>query len=264
MGRSRVVFFTNSTSQFSLPVLRSMVEDDRFDVCRVIFYDTVAASRGRLLAIVRQHGVRKTIAKVSGLAMNRVSSRLKRRQSKIDDAKYTRQYADSARIPYSIVESANDPDVVRLVREHDADFLVASSFNQILDAPMLQSPRLGAINIHLSLLPKYRGPAPAFWALYHGESETGVTFHYMDRGIDDGDVIAKRTLSIDSQWDELELTNELFDLASRHVCDVLEDAYSKRGRRQGQDEGAASYFTFPTPAQRRELAAARSRGRLTN
>jgi methionyl-tRNA formyltransferase len=253
MDRLKIVFFTNSTSQFSSAVLKALVDDDRFAVSHIIFFDTVAASRGRLLSVIKQHGLRKTTGKVIGLVANKVRTKLLGNRTAQDEIRYTRQLADAEIIPYSIVKSANDTEIVKLVREQDADLLLASSFNQILKAPMLETARAEAINIHMSLLPKYRGPAPAFWALFHDDDETGVTFHRMNVDIDEGDAIAQRSLPIEDDWDEEGLTKALFELAGRHVADVLAEVASGLANASHQDEDAASYFTFPTAAQRREL-----------
>ena len=70
-----------------------------------------------------------------------------------------------------------------------ADFLVVIAFGHVLPPAILQIPKLGAINSHASLLPKYRGPAPIQWAVINGESETGITTMMMDKGLDTGDIL---------------------------------------------------------------------------
>jgi methionyl-tRNA formyltransferase len=77
----------------------------------------------------------------------------------------------------------------RRIRKLQPDFFVVVAFGHIISENILQIPRLGTINIHASLLPKYRGPSPIQWAIINGESETGVTTMLMDRGIDTGDIL---------------------------------------------------------------------------
>jgi len=78
----------------------------------------------------------------------------------------------------------------------DPDIIVVVAFGQILPKNLLELPRIGAINIHASLLPKYRGPAPIQWAIINGEKETGVTTMFMDEGLDTGDILLSSKVKI--------------------------------------------------------------------
>lgn len=89
-----------------------------------------------------------------------------------------------------------DPDFVAHLRELKPDFFVVVAFGQILPAHVLLIPTYGAINIHASLLPKYRGPAPIQWAMIRGEHQTGITTMLMDSGVDTGDILLQRSLRI--------------------------------------------------------------------
>ncbi len=82
-----------------------------------------------------------------------------------------------------------NPECVALLRQQDADLIVVVAFGQILPKEILTMPRYGCVNVHASLLPKYRGAAPIQWAVINGESETGVTTMRMDEGLDTGDLI---------------------------------------------------------------------------
>ena len=74
----------------------------------------------------------------------------------------------------------NAPDFVAVMRGLEPDFLFSCYYRQMLKKPLLDLPRLGALNMHGSLLPRYRGRCPVNWVLIHGETETGVTLHYME------------------------------------------------------------------------------------
>ncbi len=86
-------------------------------------------------------------------------------------------------------ENARDATFVDELNFLSPDFLVVIAFGQILPKVILQTPRYGAINVHASLLPKYRGPAPIQWAIMRGEAITGVTTMFMDTGVDTGDIL---------------------------------------------------------------------------
>ena len=82
-----------------------------------------------------------------------------------------------------------------IIKKLSPDIIIVSSFNQIIPKPIISIPKLGVINIHPSLLPKYRGATPTVWALMNGEKETGVTIHFIeDERIDNGNIITQSRL----------------------------------------------------------------------
>ena len=93
-------------------------------------------------------------------------------------------------------ERARDEALVEELRTYNADVIVVVAFGQLLPASIINMPRYGCINVHASLLPKYRGAAPIQWAVINGDAITGVTTMRMDTGIDTGDMIAKREVRI--------------------------------------------------------------------
>lgn len=101
------------------------------------------------------------------------------------------------------------PEEIEILRQYPADMFVVAAFGQILSQEILDMPRLGCVNIHASLLPKYRGAAPIQWAILNGEEETGITIMQMAIGIDDGDILLQRKVPIlpdetgDSLFDKL-------------------------------------------------------------
>jgi methionyl-tRNA formyltransferase len=258
VDRARIVFFTNATSQLSLPVLKALQSSDVFDVVHVFFFDTIAASKGRLYSVIRRHGLKKTLKKIVEVIAAKLMPKLTGRSAG-DVMRSCRDYAVAADIPFSVVRSINDPSVVQAVSGLNPDLLVCCSFSQIMKSPILKTPRLAAVNIHPSLLPKYRGPLPSFWAIYNGEHESGVTFHLMQTGIDEGLILKQFSLPIDSKWNESELTSQLFELAAQQVATVLQEFLHGECTPVLQDETQATYFSFPTPKQRREFEHSRRR-----
>ena len=94
-------------------------------------------------------------------------------------------------VPVHQPESINTPEGVTMLQALAPDLLVVAAYGQILKPEVLGVPRVGAINVHASLLPKYRGAAPIAWAIYHGEIETGVTIIRMSAGLDAGEMLAQ-------------------------------------------------------------------------
>lgn len=99
-------------------------------------------------------------------------------------------------IPVFQPQKLRDPAVVEQLKELQPDLIVVVAYGQILPKSVLDIPQHGCINVHASLLPKYRGAAPINKSIVDGESETGVTTMYMDVGLDTGDMLVKRSLAI--------------------------------------------------------------------
>ena len=91
---------------------------------------------------------------------------------------------------------ARDEEFVQTIKEINPDLIVVVAFGQILPKEILEVPKFGCVNIHVSLLPKYRGAAPIEWTIINGETESGVTTMYMAKGLDTGDMIEKTVVPI--------------------------------------------------------------------
>lgn len=104
--------------------------------------------------------------------------------------------AERYHIPLHYVRNVNDPESVELIRRIAPDVVFCVGWTQLLRPPILETPRIGCIGFHASLLPRYRGRAPVNWAIIHGEKETGNTMILLDDGVDTGDIIAQRRFPV--------------------------------------------------------------------
>ena len=102
-------------------------------------------------------------------------------------------------IPVYQPRRIKEAEEVARLKEIPADIFVVAAFGQILSQEILDMPKYGCVNIHASLLPKYRGAAPIQWSIIDGEKVTGVTTQMMAEGIDTGDMLYKKTIGIDSE-----------------------------------------------------------------
>ena len=139
-------------------------------------------------------------------------------------------------------------DIVKRIREIAPDILVISSYRNILGDHVLDLAKLGAINLHMAPLPKYRGAHPENWALINGENQMGYTVHYLDEGIDTGDIIAQDSVSILDEDDILSLTFKLAAVAPTLLIKVLEDVQAGIINRVSQDESEATYYPPRKPS----------------
>ncbi len=138
-------------------------------------------------------------------------------------------------------DDVNAPDWMDRLREVEPDLLAVVAYGAILGAPLLQLPRLGAINLHGSLLPDYRGASPVQRALWDGRLATGVTTIWMDEGIDTGDLIQQQWAPILPSDDAASLAQRLAELGGPLLADSLGLAAGARAPRQPQDRAAGSY-----------------------
>ena len=121
------------------------------------------------------------------------------------------------------------------------DFFVVVAFGHILSENILRLPKMGTINIHASLLPKYRGPAPVQWAIINGETETGVTTMLMDTGIDTGDILLSRKEPIFDKDTAATLQDRLALSGAKLLINTLEGYVSKTIEPTPQDHHKATY-----------------------
>jgi methionyl-tRNA formyltransferase len=133
------------------------------------------------------------------------------------------------------------PEFIRLMGEIDPDLIVVVAFGQILPKALLEIPRHGCINVHASLLPRYRGAAPLNWCIINGENETGVTTMLMDVGLDTGDMLVKRVTPIDPDEDARSLHDRLSILGAEALDETLELLAAGRLSPEKQDDALSCY-----------------------
>jgi len=155
-------------------------------------------------------------------------------------------------IPVHLAGAFNDDAVYEAVRAQRPDFLFSFYFREMIQARFLELPRLGAYNLHGSLLPRYRGRAPINWVLVKGETETGITLHAMTPKPDDGHIVAQARLPI--AWDEtaLSLTAKAAAAGRDLVRDALPGLVDGSIQRLDQRTlGPSTYFGGRKPADSR-------------
>ncbi|MDO4555921.1 MAG: methionyl-tRNA formyltransferase [Lachnospiraceae bacterium] len=144
-------------------------------------------------------------------------------------------------IPVYQPAKVRDLEVVEQIRKMAPEAIVVVAFGQILPESILNIPALGCINVHASLLPKYRGAAPMQWAIINGEKETGVTTMYMAKGLDTGDMILKETVAIDPKETAETLHDKLSALGGPLILKTLELLKEKTAPRIPQKEEESCY-----------------------
>lgn len=160
-----------------------------------------------------------------------------------------KQYALQNNIPvlqYKSISREGEEDI----KKFNPDVLVTASFGQILKPNILNLAKYGVLNVHTSLLPKYRGSAPINWAIIKGETLTGVTIMKTDVGLDTGDIILSKTIEIKPDETAGELTPRLAELGSLALLEALEQVENNLATYTKQKEEESSYY----PMLNKEMA----------
>ena len=152
-----------------------------------------------------------------------------------------KEYALIVGLPVYQPMKMRDGEASGIVRELAPELIVVAAYGRILPEDILSTPAYGSINVHSSVLPKYRGAAPINWAILNGDSVTGVTIMYMAKELDAGDVILCRETAIDPDEDAQTLTARLAALGADALAEAVEQLQSGTAVRTPQDHSAYTY-----------------------
>lgn len=199
----RILFM--GTPDFAVASLRRLVEDGH-DVCGVFTQPDKPKNRGHKMAFSP-----------------------------------VKEYALTVGLPVYQPLKMRDGEALRIVQELAPELIVVAAYGRILPEDILNTPPYGSINVHSSILPKYRGAAPINWAILNGESVTGVTIMYMARELDAGDIILCRETAIDPDEDAQTLTARLAALGADALAQAVEQLQSGTAVRTPQDHSAYTY-----------------------
>lgn len=201
----RIIFF--GTPQFAVPTLEKLIDKPEFEVLAVVTQPDKRRGRGN---------------KMMPSAVKKV--------------------ALEHNIPvWQPKRIKKDTETLTKLKEAQADAFVVVAYGQILSEEILNMPKLGCINVHSSILPKYRGAAPIQWSIYNGDQETGITTMLMDKGMDTGDMLLKADTPIGILDNSLDLAIKL----SQQGADLLIETLSKLAAGEitpiPQDDEKATY-----------------------
>ena len=152
-----------------------------------------------------------------------------------------KQCALEHEIPVYQPVKMRDGTALALLQELKPELVVVAAYGRILPEDMLAVPPMGCINVHASILPKYRGAAPINWAILNGEEETGVTIMHMAKECDTGDMILVKKMPIPLDMNAEELFRELAKLGTDAISEAIEKIADGMATRTPQDHANASY-----------------------
>lgn len=148
-------------------------------------------------------------------------------------------FAEENNLPVLQPVKVRAPEVIAQIAEFNPDLIVVVAFGQILPQKLLDVPRLGCINVHASLLPRYRGAAPIEWAIINGERVTGITTMRMNAGLDTGDMLLKREIPIGDEMILPELRSLMMTTGAELLIETLDKLATIQAVKQ--DDSLATY-----------------------
>ena len=202
----RILFM--GTPDFAVASLKRLVEDGH-DICGVFTQPDKPKNRGHKLTFspVKEYALSQDLAVYQPLKMR-------------------------------------DGEAMSIVEELAPELIVVAAYGKILPEDILNYPKYGSINVHSSLLPKYRGAAPINWAILDGEAETGVSIMYMAKELDAGDVILQKATAIGEDEDALALTTRLAELGAEALAEAVEGLKNGTASRTPQDGSKQTYASM--------------------
>ena len=202
----RILFM--GTPDFAVASLKRLVEDGH-DICGVFTQPDKPKNRGHKLAFspVKEYALSQDLTVYQPLKMR-------------------------------------DGEAMSIVEELAPELIVVAAYGKILPEDILNYPKYGSINVHSSLLPKYRGAAPINWAILDGEAETGVSIMYMAKELDAGDVILQKATAIGEDEDALALTTRLAELGAEALAEAVEGLKNGTASRTPQDGSKQTYASM--------------------
>lgn len=149
--------------------------------------------------------------------------------------------AEKLGIPVYQPVKLKDSDSYEIIKELNPDVIVVVAYGQILPENILNIPKYGCINVHGSLLPKYRGAAPIQWSVLNGDKVTGVTTMYMEKGLDTGDILETKEYEIGINDTAGKVFDTLAEMGGKLILDTLEKAEKGELHPIKQDDSKSSY-----------------------
>jgi methionyl-tRNA formyltransferase len=190
--------------EFAIPTLRAL--DERYPIVGVVTQPDRPAGRGRVLS-----------------------------------PPPIKALADSLGLPVIQPRRLKEPQTMQQLRQWQPDLIVVTAFGQILKPEVLDLPEHGCINVHASLLPRWRGAAPIQAAILHGDAQSGVTIMRMDPGLDTGQILSQRSITITSHDTAESLGKRLAQLGAELLIDTLPAYISGKIESKPQDDSLATY-----------------------
>ena len=241
----KILFLGTNYNPISIACLRALLNDGRHSIA-VGIVDPKGKDISRTARdLLRRRGVATVLLKGANVLVASARLRLRRMGVRLRGSRSLEELSLAHRAEYFWCEAINAPTSLQRIRALGPDLIAVAHFGQILRTPLLAIPPRGCINVHPSLLPRYRGPEPFYWVLKYRERETGVTVHHIDAGIDSGDIVLQRAIPIRPGETERSLRDRSAAVGAGALLEAVRLIDAGTAPRRQQDEREASYYSLP-------------------
>lgn len=223
------VIFLGMQSNFSHPSLRALLVAG-VEVCAVVLPAVQSGQDGPVLRLLEPPSRRRAFLPVN--------------QSSIHTS--VQQLAWDRTIPLWEVARLDDPAVAELFSSLQPDLICVACFSRFIPPALLAIPRLGALNVHPSLLPDNRGPEPLFWTFRLGHEQTGVTVHLMEEKLDSGPILVQERLAVPDGISYAELEQQAAELGGSLLTRAVAALMHGQAHPNVQDESQSHYYPYPS------------------
>jgi len=241
----KVLFLGNNHDSVSISCLESILADETLIVLVGIHSQERKGIYRALVTGFQRYGLWMLMSKCRHMAGSLVVDRFRRLGFPVKRTTSLQSLAETRRLEHFVVRDVNSTDSHARIMAFQPELIVIATFSQILKPHIINAPPLGCINIHPSLLPKYRGPTPEYWILQNKETVTGVTIHFIDEGIDTGDIILQKEILIEGGETVESLVKKCTSLGASMLIEALQVVRGGKVERRKQNEQEATYYSFP-------------------
>jgi folate-dependent phosphoribosylglycinamide formyltransferase PurN len=244
-----IVVLTNDNF-FSFTVLKEFLELRKEEIKLIVFSSALIGKRGAVASVIwsiRRTGFRHTVFKLLVYGVFGMMKVLCRLLPFIANEYSSCLWAERKGLASIEAPDVNNPKVVEQVRLANPDLIVSVSMNQIVRSELLKMPAKGCINVHCAPLPRYGGMSPYVWVLANNEDHSAATVHYMEEGLDEGDVVLQEKESVLKRDSAFCLFYRCCLRARQLLTKAVDGIEAGTATRHAQDLSRKTYFSWPTP-----------------
>ncbi len=244
----KIVFLTNDNF-FCFTFVKDLIERRKNEIELIVFSSALIQKRGTFDSIMRSFkntGVRHTIFKLLIYGIFRTLRIICTLLPLIPNKYSLYLWAKQNKIKYLFSNNINDLEILQKIKVISPDLIVAANMNQIIKKPLLEIPPKGCINTHCGSLPRYGGMSPYVWAMANNEEHSAATIHYMEEGLDEGDIIVQEIVKIKKNDSAFSLFYRCCQKACKLLVKVVEDIEAGTVTSYKQDLSKKTYFSWPT------------------
>ncbi len=256
----KIVILTYESHQANLMTHRLLTEFPG-QVAGIIASDVIIPGKNTVQSawfLLRKTGLGFVGMKGAEIILSRLVPLFLKLMGKTPSVPSLAQMSEDFSVPVVHTKNVNSVETLKTLRQWKPDLVISVYLNQLIKKSLIDTAKQGVINVHPALLPKNRGLFPYFWALANGDTESGVTVHWVDTKFDTGDILLQRTLPISADDTVISLAQKSATLGAELLVEAVHAIETGNPPHKKQNPKIASYFSWPPPQAVRQF---RKRGK---